>query len=412
MSYPYTISTNDSLVQIDTRTASGNVLINLSTCSIKSGNITIRDIGGSTDFFNSSYIQISTLDGSHFNDMTSSHYIRKPYGYITVLGNSSLNQWNLQTEYDNSQSGTAFSIIVPDTLNISSLYVSSIVGTGPISTVNMQVSSSVIENGSSIATTVYWSTSIRELPTSGLGGGYITSSLFSTNIVNMGGNYKYISSSWLNTLNTDLAKTHTLVSSFTYISTLSTIGVTAGYMSTIVTGTHHGYVKYIGGNNVSCINASGKTFFRPNSINVSIGGSVQTLTNALQAVNISSLTTLKCNNIVSNNLVGLYNTTSLLNSGSISDRNIKTDIRPLTNALEKIRSLRGVSYTMDDNQRHIGLIAQEVEKIVPEVVDILNTPNNLRSLHYDELVGLLIEGVKELKGRLDSLESYLLNNDP
>jgi hypothetical protein len=412
MLYPYTISTNDSLVQIDTRKESGNILINLSTSSVKSGNITIRDIGGSESFFGSSYIQISTLDGYHFNDMTSSHYIRKPYGYITVLGNSSLNQWNLQTEYDNSQSGTAFSIISPDTLNISSLYVSSIYAIGPISTVNMQVSSSVIENGSSIATTVYWSTSIYNLPTSGIGGGYITSSLLSTNIVNMGGNYNYISSSWLNILNTDLAKTHTLVSSFSYISSLSSIGFANGYMSTIVTGTQHGFVRYIGGNNVSCINASGNSLYRPNSINVVIAGTSQTLINAVEAVNISSLTTLKYNKVVSNNLVGIYNTTTLLNSGSISDRNIKTDIRPLTNALEKIRSLRGVSYTMDDNKRHIGLIAQEVEKIVPEVVTILNTPNNLRSLQYDELVGLLIEGIKELKVRLDSLESYMVHNDP
>jgi hypothetical protein len=103
MSYPYTVSTTDSLVQIDTRTATGNVLINLS--SFTSRNITIRDIGGSASFFTTSRIQISTLNGYTFNDMTSSHYITQPYGFITVR--PSMNQWNIQTEYDNAQYGTA-----------------------------------------------------------------------------------------------------------------------------------------------------------------------------------------------------------------------------------------------------------------------------------------------------------------
>ena len=395
MSYPYTVSTTDSLVQIDTRTETGNVLINLS--SFTTGNITIRDIGGSASFFNTSFIQISTLNGYTFNDMTSSHYIKKPYGFITVR--PSMDQWNIQTEYDNAEYGTARALTT-DSIYISTLYASTIYSLYT-STVNMNVSSLAIQNGSTIATTVFWSTSIAALPTSGPGLGYVASTILNNNIRSMASDYKYISSTWLNLLNIDLAREFQLVSTNTYVSTFASIGPFFGYMSTVVTGTNNGFTQYVGGYNVGSISSTGKCVYL--TVTPTVGGITPTLTNALQAVNISTISNLKYNQIVSNNFSGNYTTATLLNSGSLSDKRLKTDIRPITNALQKIRSLRAVSYKMNDDRRHLGLIAQEVEGVVPEVVTA--SAEGIMGIQYGDLVGLLIEGVKELKGRMDALEA-------
>ena len=395
MSYPYTVSTTDSLVQIDTRTATGNVLINLS--SFTSGNITIRDIGGSTSFFTTSLIQISTLNGYTFNDMTSSHYIKQPYGFITVR--PSMNQWNIQTEYDNAQYGTARALTTYN-IYVSTLYASTIY-CETVSTVNMNGRSLAIQNGSTIATTVFWSTSIAALPTSGPGLGYVASTLLNTRTFSMASDYKYISSTWLTVYNINLASNFNLVSTNTYLSTLGSIGPAFGYMSTVVRGTNNGFVQYAGGYNVGSISSTGKCVYL--TVTPTVGGITPTLTNALQAAHISTISNLKYNQIVSNNFTGNYTTTTLLNSGSLSDRRLKTDIRPITNAIQKIRSLRAVSYKMNDDRTHLGLIAQEVKGVVPEVVT--GSPEGIMGIQYGDLVGLLIEGVKDLKGRMDALEA-------
>lgn len=91
--------------------------------------------------------------------------------------------------------------------------------------------------------------------------------------------------------------------------------------------------------------------------------------------------------------------------GLVSDERLKTDIITIDNALEKVNKLRGVYYKRnkildkDENidRVHIGLIAQEVEKIIPESV-IINeeSKEKYRSVIYQNMVGLLIEAIKEL----------------
>ena len=86
-----------------------------------------------------------------------------------------------------------------------------------------------------------------------------------------------------------------------------------------------------------------------------------------------------------------------------SDRNLKDNIVPLDRALEKVTQLQGVSYTWKETGRQgIGLIAQEVEKIIPEVVDESvsvnekNEEKTIKNINYGHLVGLLIEAIKDL----------------
>jgi hypothetical protein len=88
---------------------------------------------------------------------------------------------------------------------------------------------------------------------------------------------------------------------------------------------------------------------------------------------------------------------------STSDERLKEDIKQITNALEKVLKLRGVSYTLKESGVHrIGVIAQEVEEVIPEVIGIMN--DNTKTVSYGNLVGLLIEAIKELSAQIEELK--------
>ena len=96
-----------------------------------------------------------------------------------------------------------------------------------------------------------------------------------------------------------------------------------------------------------------------------------------------------------------------------SDIRLKENINTIPNALEKVTKLRGVEYTrISTQEREIGVIAQEVKEIVPELVTITDgrteaDPDALQDLHtmkYQNTVGLLIEAIKELKAEVDELK--------
>ena len=97
----------------------------------------------------------------------------------------------------------------------------------------------------------------------------------------------------------------------------------------------------------------------------------------------------------------------------LSDSAQKTDIETLTSTLSKIRKLRGISYQWKDNaifpnnaitteqeraRKHIGLLAQEVEVVYPEVVHIFD--DSIKGIAYSDLTAVLIEGIKELDDSL------------
>ena len=79
-----------------------------------------------------------------------------------------------------------------------------------------------------------------------------------------------------------------------------------------------------------------------------------------------------------------------------SSRRWKTNIQPLQNALNKVAQLRGVSYDLKDSGKHeIGVIAEEVGKVVPEVVSFEDNGKDARGVDYSRLTALLIEAVKQ-----------------
>ena len=86
------------------------------------------------------------------------------------------------------------------------------------------------------------------------------------------------------------------------------------------------------------------------------------------------------------------NLTAAGNITAYSDARLKTNINTIESALDKVLAMRGVSFTKDGNPG-MGVIAQEVELIVPEVVQ--NNQDGYKSVAYGNLVGVLIEAIKE-----------------
>jgi len=83
---------------------------------------------------------------------------------------------------------------------------------------------------------------------------------------------------------------------------------------------------------------------------------------------------------------------------AFSDARLKTDIETIAGALDQVCKLRGVTFTRRENgSRGIGVVAQELAEIVPEAV--LTHDDGLLSVAYGNLVGVLIEAVKELAGQ-------------
>jgi hypothetical protein len=122
------------------------------------------------------------------------------------------------------------------------------------------------------------------------------------------------------------------------------------------------------------------------------------------------------NNELNHDLVIKYNT--LFNSNisvngninlggtilSISDCNLKTNIHKIENALEKIETISGYTYTRTDTGNiETGLIAQEVLRILPEVI----TYNNNYRISYGNMCGILVECIKELNGKIKILNDRI-----
>ena len=88
---------------------------------------------------------------------------------------------------------------------------------------------------------------------------------------------------------------------------------------------------------------------------------------------------------------------------SLSDRNKKENIIIIENALDIVSELNGVRFTFKDTgKKSAGLIAQDVEKSLPEL--ITEDEEGTKSLNYDGVIGVLVEAIKELKAEVELLK--------
>ena len=89
-----------------------------------------------------------------------------------------------------------------------------------------------------------------------------------------------------------------------------------------------------------------------------------------------------------------------------SDARVKENVKTIDNALDKVKQLRGVSYNkISETEEKIGVSAQEIEKILPQVVQ--EDDNGMKSVAYGNIVGVLIEAIKELSNKVEDLENKL-----
>ena len=89
---------------------------------------------------------------------------------------------------------------------------------------------------------------------------------------------------------------------------------------------------------------------------------------------------------------------------SVSDIRTKENIETIVDGLEIVDSLRGVYYNkIGDTERKVGVIAQEVEAILPEVVK--TNEDGMKSVDYGKMVGVLIEAIKELKAEIEDMKA-------
>jgi hypothetical protein len=98
------------------------------------------------------------------------------------------------------------------------------------------------------------------------------------------------------------------------------------------------------------------------------------------------------------------------NVTAYSDERLKDNILVIDGALEKVSQLRGVTFNRTDTEeprRQTGVIAQEVEKVLPEAVITADDEMQTKSVAYGNMVGLLIEAIKEQQIQIDDLKQQL-----
>ena len=101
-------------------------------------------------------------------------------------------------------------------------------------------------------------------------------------------------------------------------------------------------------------------------------------------------------------------------SSTLSDLALKDNVSKIDNALDKVLKLRGVQFdwnnTSKKGKHDIGVVAQEVEAIFPELVKEFESPflsgdknaQSVKAVAYDRLVGVLIEAIRELNEKINN----------
>jgi hypothetical protein len=189
------------------------------------------------------------------------------------------------------------------------------------------------------------------------------------------------------------------------------LGAEAGYTNT--TGSHNTFV----GTGAGTMNSTG-------NYNVFLGysaGGSETGSNKLYIDNCN--TGGNCSSPLiygefDNRIVRIDGTVTVAQLVSASDERYKKNIHPLEQSLDKLTQLSGVSYEWKTDEfagkgfregRQIGLIAQDVEKVIPELVQ--TDANGYKAVAYDKLVPVLIEAVKEQQKEITKQREEAKNKD-
>jgi hypothetical protein len=97
-------------------------------------------------------------------------------------------------------------------------------------------------------------------------------------------------------------------------------------------------------------------------------------------------------------------TVAATNFDSLSDRRYKTNIQVIDNPIDKVMKIDGVSFDWKEtNQPSLGVIADNIQEVLPEIV----SGQDIKSVNYNGLIGLLIEVVKDQQKQIDELRGLI-----
>jgi hypothetical protein len=137
-----------------------------------------------------------------------------------------------------------------------------------------------------------------------------------------------------------------------------------------------------------------------NTIDTSLGN--LTLDSTTNIVDITAATNITGNTDID----GALTVTGDITAFSSSDERLKNDIKPIEDPLAKVTSLSGNTYTWNEKSNKegedVGVIAQEVEKVLPEAVTVRG--DGYLAVDYHKIIPLLVEAVKELTEKVSTLE--------
>ena len=182
------------------------------------------------------------------------------------------------------------------------------------------------------------------------------------------------------------------------------LGSRAGGSST--TGSNNVYIGYRAGDNTTYANRSNKLVIaNGNTLNDELisGSFSEQVVDINGQLNVQGQLTT-----VSMNIDGLLNAQSV---AMTSDARLKKDIKPLTHALDAILQLEGKTYRWKEdttfaNEPDIGLVAQEVEKVFPELV--VENEQGYKGIAYSKLTAVLIEAIKEQQGQMVNQQDQMI----
>ena len=178
-----------------------------------------------------------------------------------------------------------------------------------------------------------------------------------------------------------------------------TISGARNHKSSAGTGTagQSGTLSVYGDNASIGVNHATMSFHRPGAYAINMGldnDNVFRIGGWSDGLNTYRMTLDTIGNAVFRNNVTAY-----------SDARLKTNVETITNALDTVSKMRGVTYErIDSGTKGVGVIAQEMKEVLPEVVMEAASDDEFMSVSYGNIVGVLIEAIKELKAEIEELK--------
>jgi hypothetical protein len=184
-------------------------------------------------------------------------------------------------------------------------------------------------------------------------------------------------------------------------------GITVSEEGSAISATSFKTINFVSGNltasDAGSFQANITLTDNPNFVNINATGIVTTTT--LRSTNINATGIVTTTTLISTNI----NATGIITAGTYdvsSDINLKDSVEIIKDPLDKIVKIDGVTFNWKENNKpSMGVIAQNIEEVLPELVSSGET----KHVNYNGLIGLLIESIKELKYEIEELKKNINN---